>query len=51
MLLMLLFDDLFVCIYKRTNTAELKKLLINLILELDDKAMDKLLLNVQKKKH
>ena len=32
-----------------TNTAELKKLLINLIFELDDKAIDKLLLNAQKK--
>ena len=50
MLLMLPFDDLYVCIYERTNTTELKKVLINLIFELDDKAIDKLLLNVQKKK-
>ena len=35
---MLLFDDLFVCIYEGTNTAELRALLIDLIFELDDKA-------------
>ena len=51
MLLMLLFDGLYVCIYERTNTAELKKLLINFIFELDDKANDKLLLNAQKRRH
>ena len=44
---MILFDDLFVCIYERANTAELKRLLINLIFELDDKAIDKLPLNAQ----
>ena len=42
---------IYVCIYERTNTAELKKLLINLIFELDDKANDNLLLNAQKRRH
>ena len=51
MLMILLFDDLFVCIYERTNTTELKSLLINLIIELDDKANDKLFLNAQKGRH
>ena len=51
MLLMLLLADLFVCIYERTNTAELKRLGINLIFELDDKANDKLLLNAQKRRN
>ena len=49
MLLMLHFDDLFACIYKRTSTADLKKLR-NLIFELHVKANDKLLLNAPKKK-
>ena len=51
MLLMLLFDDLFVCIYERTNSTELKRILINSIFDLDDKANDKLLLNVQNRRH
>ena len=51
MLLMLPFDDLYVCIYERTNTTELKKVLINLIFKLNDKANDKLFLNVQKRRH
>ena len=36
---MLLFDNLYVYTYERTNTAELKKVLINLIFELDANAM------------
>ena len=51
MLMILFFDDSFACIYERTNTTELKRLLINLIFELDDKANDKLFLNAQKGRH
>ena len=51
MLLMLLFNDLYVCFHEQPNIAELKKLFNKFIFELDDKANDKLLLNAQKRRH